>query len=116
MTSGIIKWFKHKNLPIRILFVIILVIPFIFLGEFYTHFEYYLSGSIFKNIVQNDWKLVILNIAVFTAFLIPLSFRRKVKWSEYGLVGAFFISLFVEMYGIPLSILFASKYFTPTAT
>jgi protein-S-isoprenylcysteine O-methyltransferase Ste14 len=30
---------------------------------------------------------------------------------EKGLVGAFFISLFVEMYGIPLTILFASKHF-----
>jgi protein-S-isoprenylcysteine O-methyltransferase Ste14 len=46
---------------------------------------------------------------MFITFLIPLSFRRKVNWKEYGIVTAFFVSLFIEMYGIPLTILFASK-------
>ncbi len=54
--------------------------------------------------------MIVLVISVIVAFLIPLSFRRKANWVEYGLVGAFFVSLFVEMYGIPLTILFASKY------
>jgi protein-S-isoprenylcysteine O-methyltransferase Ste14 len=43
--------------------------------------------------------------------MIPLSFRRKVKWSEYGLVGAFFVSLFIEMYGFALCLLFIAKLF-----
>jgi protein-S-isoprenylcysteine O-methyltransferase Ste14 len=50
------------------------------------------------------------------AFLIPLSYRRKANWVEYGLVSAFFISLFIEMYGIPLTVLFASKYFFTPGT
>ena len=46
---------------------------------------------------------------MFVSFLIPLSFRRKINWKEYGLVTAFFVSLFIEMYGIPLTIFFVSK-------
>jgi protein-S-isoprenylcysteine O-methyltransferase Ste14 len=34
-----------------------------------------------------------------------------VNWKEYGLVTAFFVSLFIEMYGIPLTVLFASRSF-----
>ncbi|WP_414470049.1 methyltransferase family protein [Methanobacterium sp. ACI-7] len=50
------------------------------------------------------------------AFLIPLSYRRKANWIEYSLVSAFFVSLFIEMYGIPLTVLFASKYFFTPGT
>ncbi len=55
-------------------------------------------------------------IPMVSAFLIPLSYRRKTDWAEYGLVTAFFTSLFIEMYGIPLTIIFASKIFTTDAT
>jgi protein-S-isoprenylcysteine O-methyltransferase Ste14 len=51
---------------------------------------------------------------MFITFLIPLSFRRRINWKEYGLVTAFFVSLFIEMYGLPLSILFVSKTIYPT--
>jgi protein-S-isoprenylcysteine O-methyltransferase Ste14 len=62
--------------------------------------------------ITQQWHIVILNIVLFLLFLIPLSFRRKIDWKEYGLVTAFFISLFVEMYGIPLTIFLASKSLT----
>jgi protein-S-isoprenylcysteine O-methyltransferase Ste14 len=68
-------------------------------------------GTILPNMIKNQWHIVVLNIVLFLTFLIPLSFRRKVNWKEFGLVSAFFISLFIEMYGIPLTIFFASKSF-----
>jgi len=103
-----------KNLIIRILLIALIFIPIFFSQEFYKHFYVYLTGSIITNIIVQQWHIVILSILLFIAFLIPLSFRRKVNWTEYGLVSAFFVSLFIEMYGIPLTLLFTSKYFFTT--
>jgi protein-S-isoprenylcysteine O-methyltransferase Ste14 len=103
---------KTKNLPIRILLILVILIPpIVFFRDFYKHFYVYLTGNIITRIITQQWHIVVLSILLFVAFLIPLSFRRKANWAERGLVTAFFISLFIEMYGIPLTILFASKYF-----
>jgi isoprenylcysteine carboxyl methyltransferase (ICMT) family protein YpbQ len=99
-----------KNLLLRIMVVILIIIPILFIGDFYTHFAAHFSGSLLPNVIKQQWHIVILNIVLFVSFLIPLSFRRKVNWKEYGLVTAFFVSLFIEMYGIPLTIFFTSKY------
>lgn len=78
------------------------------------HFYIFLTGQIllFKhvNVAIGEWKIVIVSILAFMAFMIPLSYRRKINWKEYGLVSAFFISLFVEMYGIPLTVFLAIKF------
>ena len=104
-----------KNIRIIIWLVLIafIIFPIIYWQEFYHHFEVYFSGNIINHIITKEWKVVVLSIVLFMLFLIPLSYRRKANWLEYGLVGAFFVSLFIEMYGIPLTILFASKYFYP---
>lgn len=99
-----------KNIIPRIIILLAAIFPLFFLSDFYDHFYAYLSGGIITHIITDQWLIVVLSILLFVAFLIPLSFRRKANWVEYGLVGAFFVSLFVEMYGIPLTILFASKY------
>ncbi len=92
--------------------VILILIPLIFIKEFYLHTYYHFSGTLLIDTINQQWHIVILNIMVFLSFLIPLSFRRKINWKEYGLVMAFFVSLFVEMYGLPLTVFFASKYFS----
>jgi len=99
-----------KNIIPRIIVLLAAIFPLFFVSDFYNHFYAYLSGGVITNIITDQWHIVVLSILLFVAFLIPLSFRRKANWVEYGLVGAFFVSLFVEMYGIPLTILFASKY------
>ena len=96
------------------IFILLAVIPLIYYQEFYQHFYAYLTGNIITYVITKQWHIVILSILLFTAFLIPLSFRRKANWVERGLVGAFFVSLFIEMYGVPLTILLASKYFYPS--
>jgi protein-S-isoprenylcysteine O-methyltransferase Ste14 len=59
------------------------------------------------DIIQGRWDLVALNVAVFTAFAIPLAagFRWRVNWqsASLGVYAAFVVSLFVEMYGVPLT-------------
>jgi len=101
----------NKKYLFRIFLIILFLIPICKFNEIYQHFYTYLTGNIITNVIVDKWNIVLLNIILFSLFLVPLSFRRKVNWKEYGLVTAFFVSLFVEMYGIPLSILFASKYF-----
>ena len=99
-----------KKILFRIFIVILFLLPLLFVQEFYLHFYAYLSSNVITEVVTRQWMVVLFFIILFMAFLIPLSYRRKAGWVEYGLVAAFFVSLFVEMYGIPLTILLASKY------
>ncbi|MDP2835496.1 MAG: isoprenylcysteine carboxylmethyltransferase family protein [Methanobacteriaceae archaeon] len=101
----------NRNLFFRIFIVLLFLLPILFIQQFYIHFYAYLSSNVITEVVTKQWLVVLFFIILFMAFLIPLSYRRKAGWLEYGLVAAFFVSLFVEMYGIPLTILLASKYF-----
>jgi protein-S-isoprenylcysteine O-methyltransferase Ste14 len=83
--------------------------------DFSVHIHAHFTGTILPNVITQQWHIVILNIVLFISFLIPLSFRRKIDWKEYGLVTAFFVSLFIEMYGIPLTVFFASEYIAESA-
>ena len=103
--------FWRKNLALRLFFMALFLVPVIYFNEFRHHFYVYLTGTVLNNVIRNQWHVALLSAALFLVFLIPLSFRRKVRWAEYGLATAFFVSLFVEMYGIPLTVLLASKYF-----
>ena len=94
----------------RIILLVLAIIPFLFIKAFYHHFHAYVTGTVINGIVKHQWHLVIISILVFGLFIVPLTYRKRAKWIDYGLVGAFFISLFVEMFGIPLTILFASKF------
>jgi len=103
-----LNWKKYFSIP-RLLLLLFFIFPLFFLEEYYYYAISIFTGSI--NLITAEWHIVLFFILLFLVFLIPLSFRRKAKWAEKGLVAAFFISLFVEMYGIPLSVLFATKYF-----
>ncbi len=101
------------NLVLRAALLCFALSPLLFYQDFYAHISSHFTGSIIDTVAKGQWQLVVFNIVLFVSFLIPLSFRRKVDWKEYGLVVAFFVSLFVEMYGIPLSIMFASGALSP---
>lgn len=105
---------KPLNWTLRAVLAVFLLSMFLFPVQLFQHFAAHFTGSIESTLIKGQWLIVILNILAFSAFLIPLSFRRKANWKEYGLVAAFFISLFIEMYGIPFVILFASRTIQPT--
>jgi protein-S-isoprenylcysteine O-methyltransferase Ste14 len=80
-----------------------------FLRDFGEHIYAHFTGSIFGKTIMGQWHIVILHIAFFVAFMVPLSYRRRVDCKECGLVTAFFVSLFVEMYGIPFTMLLVAR-------
>ena len=52
-----------------------------------------------------DWREVLVATAIFLAFLLGfVRLRRPAEWRSAGLYAAFLISLFTEMFGVPLTI------------
>lgn len=52
-----------------------------------------------------NWRAVLIVTGVFTLFVVGFTRpRRRGEWRNAGLATAFFISLFTEMFGIPLTI------------
>jgi len=59
-----------------------------------------------------NWPAVLLSTVLFTVFF--LAFVRPIRkrnWRNLGLYEAFIVSLFTEMFGIPLTIFLLSSYF-----
>ena len=111
MIKNLMREIIHKNFLFRLMVLLLILVPIIFFEDFYYHIYSHFTGTILPSVIRHQWHIVLINILMFITFLIPLSFRRKIDWKEYGIVTAFFVSLFVEMYGIPLTILFASNSF-----
>jgi protein-S-isoprenylcysteine O-methyltransferase Ste14 len=109
MFENLLVNMRIKTIPLRLMVLVLLIMPVIFFNDFYIHVTSHFSGTIISSVITQQWHIVLINILIFISFLLPLSFRRKINWKEYGLVTAFFVSLFIEMYGIPLTVFFASK-------
>ena len=59
-----------------------------------------------------NWLLVILSISLFSLFIVAfLRPFKKRDWASLTVTEAFFVSLFTEMFGIPLTIYFLSGFF-----
>ena len=87
-------------------FLLLGLVALVSLPSFLDHVYFFMSNQ--AEIIQGRWDLVALNIGVFVAFAVPLAagFRWRVNWqsASLGVYAAFVISLFVEMYGVPLTI------------
>lgn len=84
------------------------------LPSFLRHMEYYLSGNVIDVVIKRNWWVMSISIVFFLLFLLPLFYRKHVDWKSSSLYVAFIISLFVEMYGIPLTLYLSSAAFSDT--
>jgi protein-S-isoprenylcysteine O-methyltransferase Ste14 len=50
-----------------------------------------------------DWGFVVLNVILFSLFVLFIRFRRRVTRLPSSIYLAFIVALFVEMYGFPLT-------------
>lgn len=102
------------------LLVLLLSLLFLFnLPSFLAHAQYFLSGAVSDAVITGNWVLVAVNIVLFLSVLLFLRVRKLRDWS--GTVGisvytAFIVSLFVEMYGVPLTIFLGGGIVTAPGT
>ncbi|WGI17476.1 isoprenylcysteine carboxylmethyltransferase family protein [Methanonatronarchaeum sp. AMET-Sl] len=89
-------------------FIVLALLALLSLPSFYEHAHWFMMGHVESMVVQGRWDLVLLNIGVFLVFLLPLSFRKKIEWKSMGIYTAFIVSLFIEMYGVPLTVYISS--------
>lgn len=103
---------SRKNIVLGLIgFLGIISIP-----SFLEHYTYFLTGQIESIAKQGRWDLVALNIIGFLLFLIPLNYRRKADWKSMSIYSAFIVSLFIEMYGVPLGIYLSTPALTGFAS
>lgn len=84
--------------------------------SFLEHYIYFITGQVEAAVIKQRWDFVALNVIAFLLFLIPLNYRRKADWKSMGIYSAFIVSLFIEMYGIPLTIYLSAAAIAPTAS
>lgn len=93
-------------------FIVLGAIVLVSLPSFLDHVRWFLQGQANQMIVQGRWDLVAINVAVFLVFIIPLAIgmRKRIEWqsTSMGIYAAFIVSLFVEMYGVPLTVYLTS--------
>ena len=69
------------------------------------------SGGVSFHEWYGNWQAALVASAVFTVFLLAFARpRRKVEWRSTGLYVAFLLSLFTEMFGLPLTIFLLSSF------
>lgn len=102
-----------RNLYPRLLLLIPLLVIVAKWESFVQHVTYFLSGEVGQTLVRENWWLVAVNVVLFLSFLGFLRVRKQLDWSPAhvggaGVYAAFIVSLFVEMYGVPLTIYLGS--------
>lgn len=94
---------KLKEITIFIIITIIIAIPLYFLT--FKGYGYGVEGDVWS------WVFIALNVVFLSLFLLFLPFKKKLARLPSSVYVAFVVALYVEMYGIPLTMyLFAGAF------
>lgn len=94
---------KLKEITIFIIITIIIAIPLYFLT--FKGYGYGIEGDVWS------WVFIALNVVFLSLFLLFLPFKKKLARLPSSVYVAFVVALYVEMYGIPLTMyLFAGAF------
>ena len=101
---------KRPFLILTLLFIAFVLFNF---TKFLDNAWFYASGNVLGLTIKNAWGFAALNIAVFLALIFFIG-RKSADWKTHGIFSAFIVSLFIEMYGAPLSLYLIATQFSDT--
>jgi protein-S-isoprenylcysteine O-methyltransferase Ste14 len=84
---------------------ILLILGFIYI--YWSHFRDIPGPSNVQRYLMGNLGIratMIINAAIFLLFILFLPFRDRIEWRSKGMLSAFVIALFTEMFGVPLLI------------
>jgi protein-S-isoprenylcysteine O-methyltransferase Ste14 len=84
---------------------IVLIFGFVYL--YWGHFADAPGPPSAIRYIMGHWGMkaaIIINAAVFLLFILFLPFRDRIEWRSKGMLSAFILALFAEMFGVPLLI------------
>ena len=84
---------------------ILLILGFVYL--YWGHFTDKPGPPDAIRYIMSHWGMrvaIMINAAVFLLFILFLPFRDRIEWRSKGMLSAFILALFAEMFGVPLLI------------
>ncbi len=105
---------NHKKALIKYGFYsFILIAVGVLLGpSFLANIRFMFSSEYSNFIIHGRWDIAIIYIVIFSVFLLFLIKHplKRNSWKTHSMYIAFFIALFTEMFGFPLSVYFLSSF------
>ena len=84
---------------------ILLIFGFVYL--YWGHFSDTPGPPTAIRYIMGHWgrtTAIFINAAIFLLFILFLPFRDRIEWRSKGMLSAFILALFAEMFGVPLLI------------